>query len=172
MKRYFGFCSTAEGNFVAEHFCEIERSVICGTSFEDVWCRLSSSLLKLDSEDSLLRIVVERMSESVESYCLFEFHQFEHLNPVHLEECISLSSSHFDQPAIGLWNRLCLSPQSLISQRFRRGQEFAFEASSPFCGLISYLTENTEAILTRRALFLSHLVPPILTIANLRTLWR
>jgi hypothetical protein len=87
-ERSFDFCSSAEGNFVAEHFYEIERSIICGTSFEDVWCLLSCSLLELDSEDSLLRIVVERMSESVESYCLFEFFQFEHLNPVHLEECI------------------------------------------------------------------------------------
>jgi hypothetical protein len=110
--------------------------------FEDLLCVLSCSLLKLDSEDSPFRFVVERISGSVESFYLFEFVHFEHLDPVYIEEFISFSGRYFDRLTIGLWNRLCLSLLALISKSLPRGREFRFGASSPFCGRISYLTQK------------------------------
>jgi hypothetical protein len=147
---------TSEVEFFASHLNEIvdcekgDYTKVMKVGVSTISSILSSSSLKVVSEDSIYEFVRDLCSVDAEMNCLFEFVMFEYLNVSSMRNFISTSSSSsifLERLNQSIWDRLCdrlilsVSPPT-SSPRLSSppGRTFALKSDSPLEGVIAGLT--------------------------------
>jgi hypothetical protein len=147
-KTKFGIESSAEMDFIAAHFHELEASKLCNLNFSDLYCIFSRSCLCILSEDSLFDFIADR---GIERYFeLLGFVRFEYLSADRVKIFCSQNLDMNISMNSMIWHQLCnrLNLPVDDSGVFRDSNRYSvtsfkhveFESSSPLSGIISYLT--------------------------------
>ena len=147
LKSSFNLGVEEEVEFVASHFFEIERESLHKLSFEQLRSVLSSSSLKLDSEDQLFDFIVSVVEEDESKFSLFNEVFFENLSVDRMKRFCEVSASLFSFFDSQLWSRLshrlCLSVEASNKQeRYTKEKKFEYKSGSEMKGIIHYLSEK------------------------------
>jgi hypothetical protein len=132
--------------FVASHFFEFSRSDFSELNLNIISDIVGHQSLKLRNEDSLYEFISTLISEDSNYSSLLEFVRFEYLSNSSIRHFVDFISSSFEFLTFSIWetlsNRLVLnvSPASSKDRHAHR----TFAPSSPFDGIISYLTRKHQ----------------------------
>jgi len=149
-----------ELDFLASHFVEFIDS---SSQFETLPFSLISAVishpkLKVESEDSLYKFIADAAIRNSEYSALFEFVQFAYLTAETISEFAELVSNSFELMTVSLWKSVVsrlsldvsprelheLGPNSHLLLPKPRGRDFPYSHSSPFDGIIAYLTQEHD----------------------------
>jgi hypothetical protein len=136
--------TSSEIDYLASHFWTIERSVLKSLSHRDLMAVVSSAKLQVETEDSLLDFVLEVGDDNLD---LLGYVRSEYLSSSGIDRLLnSISLSEIDE---GLWASLCsrlrLSvqpPVDLAHPRHWSSEQFPFESSRPFDGVMSHFVQK------------------------------
>jgi hypothetical protein len=125
----------AEIEFIASHFTEISSSEICDLDYEIMNEIVHHGKLRIGSEDSLYETIEERISSDARYFGLFDVIHFEFLSSVAFSRYFELVSRSFEHFTVSHWQSLwplfCVVLKAVA---------LPYEESSPFLGIIAYLT--------------------------------
>jgi hypothetical protein len=148
LKRVAGCDFSAEIEFAASHFDEFSQNDIEGLDTTDLSNILSSTALRVKSEDFVFEIVKNFVHEGEENFWLFEHVRFEYLSVDSISSFVELSENHISSLNLSVWRAICAR---LIQSQSKQGQsgrvrdypvEIAFRSDAPLDGIISYLARK------------------------------
>lgn len=138
--------------FVSSHFYEIGRDILDGLDLETAQLLLSSSSLRIESEDSLYDFIKSRCERDVSFASLFEFLCFENLSLDRISHFSRFANDHLlEHMSSGIWSRICgrllrVSQQTLPrdeeAEAFNSTREFVYREMKPLDGIIAYFTRE------------------------------
>jgi hypothetical protein len=127
--------------FACENFVSLDHSWLPGSVLETL---LSDDRLKIDSEDSLLQVVEDRISSDPSLIRLLDYIRCEYLSSEAMSRYISLIS--IESMSLSVWESLCCRLQLPVSlspeQPHFNSQFIPLDRSRPFDGIFAHLSRQ------------------------------
>jgi hypothetical protein len=137
----------AEAKFVAKNFQALWPSIRNDLSVDFICFVLKIDCLKIESEDWLVRELINFTSSNIERLWIFETILFDAVSSDVMQRFLDFLVPVFDGIPFSLWERLCTrltcqirSP--LAGRSYQSAVSCPFESNRPFDGIISYLAKK------------------------------
>jgi hypothetical protein len=142
----FDVFSEEEIDYLASHFFAISSSVLARFPGLVLSRILSSSLLKIESEDSLCDFIISHLDDREDFPDLFEFIRFEFLTQSRFLAVLTWTQEHFDEFRLSypIWRSICDRLATTVPPANPRAKTNGFEPdpSRPLDGILAHLTKK------------------------------
>jgi hypothetical protein len=157
LKRRYERCegNNLEFEFLISHMNELSFESILELDYSILREIMNNPKFQIESEDWLFDIIMSEMERDSRKFLLLELIYFEMLSSVSMKRFTELDVRYLEHMNSCIWNRICarlIIPLSRESQEYRRRNwelsdryrcvSHTFNMSSPFDGIISYLTSK------------------------------
>ena len=148
-----------DSSFIASRFYKFEGEILSRLRVFQSQRLLSHKETRLESEDSLLDVVIDLCEKSEQHYCLFRYVHIEHCDVDHLNRYLEhVYPKHLD---LECWSGICDGLRNQFNPRSERlshappevrldAKRLLFSEDAPFGGIFLILANSVAAMFRKR----------------------